>query len=72
MFFKILLTFIIWFYPAVGNVVYSDCGTVCVQTSDGNIWEYYGEEIVGSTVFLMIYNNKTGDLSDDIIIWARK
>ena len=56
------------FYTMSGIVIDTDTEVVVVETSDGNIWEFYGTAEIGDHVVLVMHNHGTADIYDDQIV----
>ena len=50
-------------------VISSDNNVVVCEDSTGNIWSYFGNT-TETTVSLVMYNNHTNDIIDDVILSA--
>lgn len=50
-------------------VISSNNNIVVCEDNTGNIWAYYGDT-TNITITLVMYNNNTEDVTDDIIISA--
>ena len=54
-------------YARKGIVINNKNGIVTVEDGCGYLWEYKGIATVGDTVTLIMYDNHTGNIYDDII-----
>ena len=71
---RILITFIIallGLYPVAGEVFECDNGIAVIETADGNLWECLDDLHAGQNVTMLMYDNGTPVVEDDIIthIW---
>lgn len=48
-------------------VLESDNGIVTTVDNNGRIWEYKGSATVGDRITLVMYDNHTGSITDDIV-----
>ena len=72
---RILIIFIITllgFYPTVGEVVESDNSVSVIETADENLWECYDNIPVGQSITMLMYDNGTPVVEDDIILYIKK
>ena len=54
-------------YTRTATVTNSNNGIVTTEDSCGYIWQYKGAATVGDTITLVMYDNHTGNINDDII-----
>lgn len=57
---------------AEGTILAVNGTVVAVETADGNVWEFYGDDFeVGQTVKIIFSNNGSPDtVKDDCIKWV--
>lgn len=55
-------------YTRQATVIDSTAGIVTVRDMNGNIWEYKGIAVKGDTVTLIMNDNHTTTIKDDIIM----
>lgn len=73
-FIAFILSFIAFFgiYPKDCTVIYSDKEVIQLEDSAGEVWEYLPEENdnwqIGQSVILLMSDNGTDTIYDDIII----
>lgn len=68
---RILITFIIallGLYPVAGEVVECDNGIAVIETADGNLWGCHDNILKGKEVVMLMFDNGTSFVEDDIII----
>lgn len=54
-------------YTRTATVTNSESGMVIAKDNCGYIWQYKGSATVGDTVELVMYDNHTSRVTDDII-----
>ena len=54
-------------YKREAVVIESEQGIVTTKDKGGHIWQYKGEAIVGENVVLVMYDNHTSKITDDIV-----
>ena len=54
-------------YTRKAVVINSTSDVVVCEDKSGNIWEYEGQAVVGETVTLLMNDNHTSTISDDIV-----
>lgn len=57
-------------YAQPATVISSAANIVTVETSDGNLWSYYGDATPGEKISLLFDDCGTTDLTDDKIVYA--
>lgn len=68
---RILITFIVallGFYPVAGEVIECSNEVSVIETADGNLWECLDDLHAGQNVTMLMYDNGTPVVEDDIII----
>ena len=58
-------------YTRQAIITNSENGIVTVQDNCGYIWEYNGSATVGDSITLVMYDNHTSNIDDDIIKGVR-
>lgn len=56
------------FYPIVGKVIECNNEVSVIETADGNLWECLDDLHTGQNVIMLMYDNGTPVVDDDIII----
>ena len=54
-------------YTRTATITNSESGIVTAEDNCGYIWQYKGSATVGDTVELVMYDNHTSKITDDII-----
>jgi len=54
-------------YTRQATVIKSEGGIVTAEDNCGYIWEYKGSATVGNNVTLVMYDNHTSKVTDDIV-----
>lgn len=54
-------------YTRTATITNSNNGVVTVEDNCGYIWEYKGSATVGDSVTLIMHDNHTSNITDDII-----
>lgn len=54
-------------YTRTATITKSESGIVTAKDLSGNLWQYEGSATVGDTVELVMYDNHTSTIRDDII-----
>lgn len=54
-------------YTRTATITNSESGIVTVKDLSGNLWQYEGSATVGDTVELVMYDNHTSTIRDDIV-----
>ena len=54
-------------YTRTATITNSESGIVTAEDNCGYIWQYKGSATVGDTVELVMYDNHTSNITDDII-----
>ena len=54
-------------YTRQAIITNSENGIVTVQDNCGYIWEYNGSATIGDSVTLVMYDNHTSKITDDIV-----
>ena len=69
---RILITFIVallGFYPVAGEVIECSNEVSVIETADGNLWECLDDLHTGQNVIMLMYDNGTSVVEDDIILY---
>ena len=54
-------------YTRTATITKSESGIVTAKDLSGNLWQYKGSATIGDTVELMMYDNHTNKITDDIV-----
>ena len=54
-------------YTRTATITKSESGIVTTEDMSGNVWQYKGSATVGDTVTLVMYDNHTSNITDDIV-----
>lgn len=54
-------------YTRTATITKSESGIVTAKDLSGNVWEYKGSATVGDSVELVMYDNHTSNITDDIV-----
>lgn len=54
-------------YTRTATITKSESGMVTAKDLSGNLWRYKGSATVGGTVELVMYDNHTSKITDDIV-----
>ena len=54
-------------YTRTATITNSESGIVTAKDLSGNLWQYEGSATVGDTVELVMYDNHTSTIRDDIV-----
>ena len=54
-------------YTRTATITNSDNGIVTAEDNCGYIWEYKGSATIGDSVTLVMYDNHTSKITDDIV-----
>lgn len=54
-------------YTRTATITKSESGMVTAKDNCGYIWQYKGSATVGDTVELVMYDNHTSKITDDIV-----
>ena len=54
-------------YKRQAVVIDSKNGIVTCEDKSGNLWDYQGEGVIGEEVVLVMYDNHTSKITDDIV-----
>ena len=54
-------------YTRTATITKSESGMVTAEDKSGNVWEYKGSATVGDTVELVMCDNHTSIIADDIV-----
>ena len=54
-------------YTREAVIVKSDNNTITCEDNGGNIWRYEGKGIVGEKITLVMHDNHTSKITDDIV-----
>ena len=66
--FFIIITILMGFYFVQGKVIDNRKDTSLIETPDGNVWEWLDNTLPKGRVFMLMHNNGTKDVEDDIIL----
>lgn len=70
--FIMLIASLLGFYQCNGEVVEHNQDVSLIETLDGNLWECYDDIPEGRAVTMLMYNNGTSSIYDDIIVRIRE
>ena len=59
-------------YARQAIITNSENGIVTVQDNCGYIWEYNGSATVGDSITLVMYDNHTSNIDDDVVKEVRQ
>ena len=54
-------------YTRTATITKSESGIVTAKDKSGNLWQYKGTATVGDTVELIMHDNHTSKITDDIV-----
>ena len=54
-------------YTRQATITKSQDGIVTTKDKSGHIWQYQGEGVVGEEVELIMYDNHTSKITDDVV-----
>ena len=54
-------------YTRTATITNSSNGVVTAEDKSGHIWEYKGSATIGDTVTLVMHNNHTSKVTDDMV-----
>ena len=54
-------------YTRTATITNSSNGVVTAEDESGHIWQYKGSATVGDSITLVMYDNHTSKITDDII-----
>ena len=54
-------------YTRTATITNSESGIVTAEDKSGNIWEYKGSAKIGDDITLIMHDNHTSKITDDIV-----
>ena len=54
-------------YTRTATITKSEAGIITAEDISGNVWQYKGSATVGDIVELVMYDNHTSKITDDIV-----
>ena len=54
-------------YTRTATITKSESGIVTAKDLNGNLWQYKGSATIGDIVELVMYDNHTSKITDDIV-----
>ena len=54
-------------YTRTATITNSSNGVVTAEDESGHIWQYIGDGAIGDSITLVMYDNHTSKITDDIV-----